>query len=203
MKKNIKTIVTDLDRTLLRTDKTISSYTADVLNRCRKRGIKVVFATARAVRLTKRFCETFEPDAIIADNGALIDSNGTLIHKIDIPRDIINSIISELVKCEKVSCITVETGASILSNYTGEPWDNDWNAWNMIYTDFLQDISLPVTKFSVECKDVEWLNKLIDGYPELHIYSNSGEDWSQIMHRALPNGTLSGILPNITVSQHN
>lgn len=28
-------IVIDLDRTLLRTDKTISGYTAEVLNRCR------------------------------------------------------------------------------------------------------------------------------------------------------------------------
>lgn len=44
---NIKMIVTDLDRTLLRPDKTISAYMADVLHRCQERGIKVVFATAR------------------------------------------------------------------------------------------------------------------------------------------------------------
>ena len=40
-------IVMDLDGTLLRSDKTISKYTACVLNKCRERGIKVVYATGR------------------------------------------------------------------------------------------------------------------------------------------------------------
>jgi hydroxymethylpyrimidine pyrophosphatase-like HAD family hydrolase len=37
----IKLIITDLDRTLLRTDKTISEYTVDVLKHCRANGIKM------------------------------------------------------------------------------------------------------------------------------------------------------------------
>lgn len=40
-------IVTDLDGTLLRTDKTISEYTNAILGRCRLTGIKVVYATGR------------------------------------------------------------------------------------------------------------------------------------------------------------
>jgi len=40
-------IVTDLDGTLLRTDKTISSRTQEVLQKCREAGIKVVYATGR------------------------------------------------------------------------------------------------------------------------------------------------------------
>ncbi|MCL2565686.1 MAG: Cof-type HAD-IIB family hydrolase [Defluviitaleaceae bacterium] len=44
---NIKLIVTDLDGTLLREDKTISDYTKSVLIKCREKGIKVVFATGR------------------------------------------------------------------------------------------------------------------------------------------------------------
>ena|GEM_PF-6747093 len=44
---NIKMIVTDLDSTLLRTDKTISERTKRVLELCRKSGIKVVYATGR------------------------------------------------------------------------------------------------------------------------------------------------------------
>jgi len=41
---NIKMIVTDLDNTLLRSDKTISEYTASIFNRCRDTSIKIVFA---------------------------------------------------------------------------------------------------------------------------------------------------------------
>ena len=47
MKHNIKMIVTDLDETLLRTDKTISTYTRDVISKCRDTGIKVAYATGR------------------------------------------------------------------------------------------------------------------------------------------------------------
>ena len=43
----IKMIVTDLDGTLLRDDKTISERTLAVLKRCRARGIKVAYATGR------------------------------------------------------------------------------------------------------------------------------------------------------------
>ena len=44
--KNIKAIITDLDRTLLRTDKSLSEYTVDVLKRCKERGIKVIICAA-------------------------------------------------------------------------------------------------------------------------------------------------------------
>ena len=44
MHMNIKMIVTDLDNTLLRSDKTISEYTASIFNRCRDTSIKIVFA---------------------------------------------------------------------------------------------------------------------------------------------------------------
>ncbi|MCL2371899.1 MAG: Cof-type HAD-IIB family hydrolase [Defluviitaleaceae bacterium] len=44
----IKMIVTDLDGTFLRDDKTVSDYTRDVFRRCREKGIKLVFATGRS-----------------------------------------------------------------------------------------------------------------------------------------------------------
>ena len=38
-KNKIKMLVTDLDNTLLRTDKTISDYAAQVLEKCRENGV--------------------------------------------------------------------------------------------------------------------------------------------------------------------
>jgi Cof subfamily protein (haloacid dehalogenase superfamily) len=66
----IKMIVTDLDDTLLRRDKTVSEYTRDVLRRCRKKGIKTVIATGRGHPDVVAPTELF--DAIIANNGANI-----------------------------------------------------------------------------------------------------------------------------------
>ena len=53
----IKMIVTDLDNTLLRRDKTVSEYTASVFSKCRNAGIKIVFATARPARAVAKWLE--------------------------------------------------------------------------------------------------------------------------------------------------
>ena len=45
----MKTLVLDLDGTLLKNDKSISAYTADVLNRFAEKG-KIIIATGRLVR---------------------------------------------------------------------------------------------------------------------------------------------------------
>jgi len=47
----MKMIVTDLDRTLLRDDVTVSEYTVSVLRRLHEAGIKIVIATARPMRM--------------------------------------------------------------------------------------------------------------------------------------------------------
>ena len=43
----MKMIALDLDGTLLRTDKSISGNTKKCLEKCRARGIKVIYATGR------------------------------------------------------------------------------------------------------------------------------------------------------------
>ena len=67
----IRMIVTDLDGTLLRTDKTVSAHTASVFQRCKERGIKIVFATARPIRAVNTLHTGIEPDAVICHNGAV------------------------------------------------------------------------------------------------------------------------------------
>lgn len=69
---NVETIVVDLDRTLLHTDKTLSSYTVTVLQACRKKAIRIMVATARPLRTTKQFCEMIDFDAMVVSNGARV-----------------------------------------------------------------------------------------------------------------------------------
>ena len=68
----VKTIIVDLDRTLLRTDKTISPYTAAVLRKCNQYGIKIMVATARPWRDTKPYLETVDFDAMVVSNGSRV-----------------------------------------------------------------------------------------------------------------------------------
>ncbi len=68
--KNTSAVVVDLDRTLLRSDKTISQYTVDVLNRCKERSIKIIVATARPQRDAEPFCDVVDFDGLVVSNGA-------------------------------------------------------------------------------------------------------------------------------------
>ena len=68
----VKTIVVDLDRTLLHTDKSLSAYTLGVLKKCKDRRIKIMVATARPLRTAKQYCEMIDTDAVVVSNGARI-----------------------------------------------------------------------------------------------------------------------------------
>ena len=68
----IKTIIVDLDRTLLHTDKTISLYTARILKECKKNAIRIMVATARPLRAIKEYCELVDFDAMVVSNGARV-----------------------------------------------------------------------------------------------------------------------------------
>lgn len=72
IKMNVKTIIVDLDRTLLHTDKTISAYTAEVFRRCKQKGITIMVATARPFRTMRQYCEIIDFDAISVTNGARV-----------------------------------------------------------------------------------------------------------------------------------
>lgn len=70
--KNVKAIVVDLDRTLLHTDKTLSTYTVKVLKECKRYGIRIMVATARPLRTAKQYCDMIGVDAMVVSNGARI-----------------------------------------------------------------------------------------------------------------------------------
>ena len=67
-----KMIATDLDRTLLRSDKTVSEYTLDVLGRCQEAGVKVAIASARNYTAVVSTAKMIHSDGIVSGNGAVM-----------------------------------------------------------------------------------------------------------------------------------
>jgi len=95
--KNIKMIVTDLDGTLLRTDKTISEYTQAVFTRCRESGIKTVFATARGGS-GERLVPAHLVDGKIRMNGAIAKIGNEIVYDCQIPYMLVRPL---LIACDK------------------------------------------------------------------------------------------------------
>ena len=67
-----KLILTDLDETLLHSDKTISDYSVRVFNECKQRGILVGFCTSRGKTNIVPFEKRINPDISICNGGASI-----------------------------------------------------------------------------------------------------------------------------------
>ena len=66
-------LLCDLDGTLLRSDKTISPRTLEVLERVRKGGYQIAVVTSRAEQNCMEFLADLHPDALITSAGALTD----------------------------------------------------------------------------------------------------------------------------------
>ena len=86
-------IVSDLDGTLLRPNKTISDQTKSKLIQCRKAGLKVIYATARGPSAEKLApAELF--DGKVTMNGAIAVANDTVIYN----RIIMNEVVQPFLK---------------------------------------------------------------------------------------------------------
>ncbi len=91
----IKMVVTDLDGTLLRTDKSVSKYTFDILSSVREQGIKVVFATARGAS-AKAYAAYELFDGYVLLNGAKAYVENRLVYDKTIPAGIFGPFLREL-----------------------------------------------------------------------------------------------------------
>jgi len=120
MLTQIKMIVTDLDGTLLRTDKTISKKSLATLARCRDADIKVVYATGRGTSADQVApAELF--DGRITMNGAIAMIGDNVIHNCTVPYQTARPI---LVACdERGMRIASESGDTHYANFNvSEKW---------------------------------------------------------------------------------
>jgi Cof subfamily protein (haloacid dehalogenase superfamily) len=129
----IKMIVTDLDGTLLRKDKTVSGYTSSVFRRCRDMGIKTVFATARPVRTVKSLNLSVRNDAAIYHNGAVITIDDVVYRRFGIGAETANSLLSHIINRYKGLRSSIEIDDVLYANFdVSSVWSNTGAVW----TDF-------------------------------------------------------------------
>ena len=94
-----RAVIVDFDRTLLRTDKSISAFTAGTLLDLKRSGVRLFAATARPERAITEYCERIPFDAVTTLNGArTITQDGVFDHPIR--RDSAESILEQLHRAE-------------------------------------------------------------------------------------------------------
>lgn len=104
-----KLIVTDLDGTALRNDKTISEKTINAFAQCKKQGIPVAIATARYILGARPYARLLHANYQILTDGTLIYENEHLIYSnaMDIPTT--NKMLEALKRYQSISHIAIPT----------------------------------------------------------------------------------------------
>lgn len=110
----MKLIITDLDNTLLRSDKSISPYTATVLKECKEKGIGIIVATARPLRNIKQYFDIIDFDAIVVSTGARVVWNNQREEHCICQKSA--EQLLKVLKCHPDFRITLETGDIAYSN---------------------------------------------------------------------------------------
>lgn len=117
----MKAIITDLDRTLLRTDKSVSEYTYAVLKKCHDRGMLLMAATARPERAVLTYRDQIGFAAMTTLNGARIILPHGIIEN-GIEPSVAETILKRVITMPDL-VLSMETGEGIYANVPIPEWN--------------------------------------------------------------------------------
>ena len=109
-----KLILTDLDDTLLHTDKTISQRTVSVLEKCKRKGFILGVATARGETNTLQCVGGIQPELVISSAGALARYKEDIVYCCSFDQRETRKIIDTALELTDGKC---EIGADTLDAY--------------------------------------------------------------------------------------
>jgi Cof subfamily protein (haloacid dehalogenase superfamily) len=145
---NIKLIVTDLDSTLLRSDKTVSDYTAEILRRCREKDIKLMFATARPWAKLTDYMAQIPIDALCYDIGTSVMAEGKIIARFTFDLAEQNSIFARLKDDPNIYRISASSDDK--SYFCGQATDSQG-----IHCDFFANCDIPFNLIAFRSDNIE------------------------------------------------
>lgn len=178
----MKAIVTDLDNTLLHSDKSLTGYTVGVLEKCRGVGITVIFATARSAMAASAYTSKFRPDVFIGYGGALVTAaKGEIIRRFEMNTQISQTLIEELLRTPQVYTIYAINENTALYNSKEPIIDTDYSHYRL--HDFREKTKEGFLKISVDSTDKSVLDKLAERYPMCDLLHYSGEPLSRFANK--------------------
>ena len=182
----VKMIAMDLDSTLLKSDKTVTDYTVEVLSQCRQSGHMVVFATARSESECKSYIELINPHAIITNRGAIVRIGNDIIHRTTIDVETTNNLLMYFLNHPNAGFITAFTEKGYLVNIPADKHDPAWGEYNPdSYTDFSSGLDCDAYKITVEIFDDVTANEVLSAFPNIDVVRFTGEDWFSFANKSI------------------
>ena len=176
----IKMILTDLDGTLLRGDKTLSAYTQAVLQACHARGIRIVLATARPIRAVEMLRLQVPVDAAVYHNGAVVHVGGACVLRRGIPPEETERIALAALRADASAQICVEIEDRLYGNF--DP-SHIWPGIEICPTDFTNLPHVPADKMILPMATLAEMQAVARALPDCLYIEMSENTVGMIMHK--------------------
>jgi Cof subfamily protein (haloacid dehalogenase superfamily) len=171
----------DLDKTLLRDDRTISDFTVSILKQCQQKGIKIAFATARSTQASLRFLDQVKPEFFIGYGGALALAGNKVIQKFDISSNISFNLIKECLETSEISSIFAINESIALTNNPLQLELTDSSHYK--YYNFSVNNNLSYLKISIISSKLVIVENIASRYTMLDMLRYTGEDLYRFANR--------------------
>ena len=153
--ENISIILSDLDGTLFRDDKSISDFTKETIKQAQSKGLLFGICTSRAKVNAIKFLEGIEPDILITNGGGMVYYQDKKIYNCEFSVEEIRKLIAAAFEVfGKDVILSADNEHSLYSNSRDELGDKFWT-----FNDFL-DFQEPCMKMCIESLDKEKVEKV-------------------------------------------
>lgn len=173
---NYKVLLFDLDETLLRSDKSISSRTLTALQNCRSKGVLIGISTSRGRSNSLDFISELDPDILIVSGGALVEYQGECIFSAEYTTQETAALIARARELCGSCEITIDTADKHYWNYKTDPLSADATWGETIYCDFTTPLD-GALKISIEITDPALAAALAAEFSDSDCAKFSGSSW--------------------------
>ena len=175
--ENISIILSDLDGTLFRNDKSISDYTKQIIRQAQAKGLLFGICTARAKVNAVKFLEGIEPDILITNGGGIVYYRDKKIYNCEFSVEEIRRLIAAAFEVfGKDVIISADNENSLYSNSREELGDKFWT-----FNDF-SDFRETCMKMCIESLDKEKVEKVVSviGFDQIDYLPFSDIPWYKL-----------------------
>jgi len=187
----IKMLALDLDNTLLRSDKSISRYTEQILKKASNAGIKIVFATGRPYRAIRNYMEQVGCSSAVCHNGATAMVDGKRTDDCYcIPYEKAANLLKTLQIRYPGKKLSVEMNDRLYANFDAvsvwgnAPKDREILETASVQTDFTDLPGADADKILIEISGEDEYNEIMSLLPDgLYGLMSDGKTLCQVMNR--------------------
>ena len=179
--ENISIILSDLDGTLFRDDKSISDFTKKTIRQAQTKGLLFGICTSRAKVNALKFLDGIEPDILITNGGGIVYYQDKKIYDCEFTVEEVRKLISGAFEVfGKDITLSADNEHALYSNSKEELGDNFWT-----YNDFL-DFNEPCMKMCIESLDKEKIEKVasVIGLDQIDYLPFSDIPWYKLSKKA-------------------